>query len=135
MHEGHDDTEPLPAATERAGRAVLDAAFAVHKVLGPGLLESVYEACLAEELRQAGLRVERQLGVPIAYGEVRLDVGYRLDLLVEGAVLIEIKSIDALASIHTAQILTYLRFSKIRLGYLINFNTIMLKNGLRRLVL
>ena len=135
MHEGHDGTEPLPAHTERIGRAVLDAAFAVHKALGPGLLESVYEACLAEELQQAGLKVERQVGAPVAYGEVRMDVGYRLDLLVERAVVVEIKSIDALASIHTAQVLTYLRFSGMRLGYLINFNTVMLKNGLRRIVL
>ncbi len=135
MHEGHEETEPLPAATERVGRAVLNAAFAVHKALGPGLLESVYEACLVEELQQAGLSVERQTGIPITYGEVRMDVGYRLDLLVERAVLVEIKSIDALASIHTAQVLTYLRFSGVRLGYLINFNTVMLKNGLRRLVL
>ncbi len=135
MHEGHEETEPLPAATERVGRAVLDAAFAVHKALGPGLLESVYEACLAEELQQAGLAVERQAALPITYGKVRMDVGYRLDLLVERAVVVEIKSIDALASIHTAQVLTYLRFSDVRLGYLINFNTVMLKNGLRRLVL
>ncbi len=135
MHEGHEETEPLPAATERVGRAVLDAAFAVHKALGPGLLESVYEACLAEELQQAGLVVERQAALPITYGKVRMDVGYRLDLLVERAVVVEIKSIDALASIHTAQVLTYLRFSDVRLGYLINFNTVMLKNGLRRLVL
>ena len=135
MHEGHEETEPLPAATERVGSAVLNAAFAVHKALGPGLLESVYEACLAEELQQAGLSVERQAGVPVTYGEVRMDVGYRLDLLVERAVVVEIKSIDALASIHTAQVLTYLRFSDVRLGYLINFNTVMLKNGLRRLVL
>ncbi|WP_292063797.1 GxxExxY protein [Brevundimonas sp. UBA7664] len=134
MHEGHEETEPLPAATERVGSAVLNAAFAVHMALGPGLLESVYEACLAEELQQAGLSVERQAGVPVTYGEVRMDVGYRLDLLVERAVVVEIKSIDALASIHTAQVLTYLRFSGVRLGYLINFNTVMLKNGLRRLV-
>lgn len=135
MHEGHEETEPLPAATERVGRAVLNAAFAVHKALGPGLLESVYETCLAEELQQAGLAVERQAGIPITYGEVRMDVGYRVDLLVERAVVVEIKSIDALASIHTAQVLTYLRFSGARLGYLINFNTVMLRNGLRRLVL
>ena len=135
MHEGHEETEPLPATTERVGRAVLNAAFAVHKALGPGLLESVYEACLAEELQQAGLAVERQAGIPVTYGAVRMDVGYRLDLLVERAVVVEIKSIDALASIHTAQVLTYLRFSGVRLGYLINFNTIMLKQGLRRLVL
>jgi len=135
MHEGHHETEPLPVVTERVGRKVLDAAFAVHKALGPGLLESVYEACLAEELQQVGLSVERQAGVPVTYGEVRMDVGYRLDLLVERAVVVEIKSIDALASIHTAQVLTYLRFSGVRLGYLINFNTVMLKHGLRRLVL
>ena len=135
MHEGHEDTELLPAATERFGRAVLNAAFAVHKALGPGLLESVDEACLAEDLQQAGFAVERQAGIPITYGKVRMDVGYRLDLLVERAVVVEIKSIDALASIHTAQVLTYLRFSDMRLGYLINFNTVMLKNGLRRLVL
>ena len=135
MHEGHEETEPLPATTERVGRAVLNAAFAVHKALGPGLLESVYEACLAEELQQAGLVVERQAGIPVTYGAVRMDVGYRLDLLVERAVVVEIKSIDALASIHTAQVLTYLRFSGVRLGYLINFNTMMLKQGLRRLVL
>lgn len=135
MHEGHEETELLPAATERVGRAVLNAAFAVHKALGPGLLESVYEACLAEELQQAGFVVERQAGMPITYGKVRMDVGYRLDLLVERAVVVEIKSIDALASIHTAQVLTYLRFSGVRLGYLVNFNTVMLKHGLRRLVL
>ena len=135
MHEGHEETERLPAATERVGRAVLDAAFAIHKALGPGLLESVYEACLSEELQQAGFAIERQAGIPITYGKVRMDVGYRLDLLVERAVVVEIKSIDALAAIHTAQMLTYLRFSEVRLGYLINFNTVMLKNGLRRLVL
>jgi len=113
----------------------MDGAFAVHRALGPGLLESVYEACLFEELRQAGLVVERQVGIPVAYGDVRLDVGYRLDLLVDKSVVVEIKSIDALASIHTAQLLTYLRFSSLRLGYLINFNTVRLKDGFRRLVL
>lgn len=134
-HEGHDGIEPIPANVERVGRAVMDAAFAVHKTLGPGLLESVYETCLAEELKQRGLRVERQVGVPVVYGEARLEVGYRLDLLVEGAVVVEIKSVEALAPIHTAQVLTYLRFSNVRLGYLINFNTVLLKQGFRRLVL
>jgi GxxExxY protein len=113
----------------------MDAAFAVHTALGPGLLESVYGACLAEELTQRGLRVERQVGIPVVYGQTRLEVGYRLDLLVEGAVVVEIKSVEALAPIHTAQVLTYLRFSNVRLGYLINFNTVLLKQGLRRLVL
>ena len=135
MHDGHDETEPVPEAVNQVGRAVMDAAFTVHRTLGPGLLESVYEACVAEELKQAGLRVERQVGVPVTYGDVRMDVGYRLDLLVEKSVVIEIKSIDALASIHTAQVLTYLRFSGVRLGYLINFNAVRLKDGFRRLVL
>lgn len=135
MHQGHDEPKPVPGDVDRIGRAVLDAAFTVHRTLGPGLLETAYEACLAEELKRAGLHVERQVGVPVAYGDVTLDVGYRLDLLVEGVVIVEIKAIDALASIHTAQVLTYLRFSGVRLGYLINFNTVLLKNGLRRLVL
>ncbi|MDQ3124174.1 MAG: GxxExxY protein [Pseudomonadota bacterium] len=135
MHDEHGGTEAVSARVNHVGRAVMDAAFAVHRALGPGLLESVYEVCLSEELRQAGLAVERQVGIPVAYGEVRLDVGYRLDLVVNKSVVVEIKSIDALASIHAAQLLTYLRFSGHRLGYLINFNTVRLKDGSRRFVL
>jgi len=134
VHQEHQGTEPIPESTDRTGRAVLDAAFRVHRALGPGLLESVYEACLEAELSQSGLRVERQVDVPVVYGDLKMEVGYRLDLLVENSVIVEIKAIDALASIHTAQVLTYLRFSGVRLGYLINFNTVLLKNGLRRLV-
>lgn len=135
MHEGREETGAVPDNAERVGRAVVDAAVKVHRTLGPGLLESVYEACLAEEIRQRGLKVERQFGVPVAYGAARMNVGFRLDLLVEDLVIVEIKAIDALAAIHTAQILTYLRFSGRRLGYLINFNTTLLKNVLRRVVL
>ncbi len=135
MHEEHEGTEPIAESVERIGSAVVDAALTVHRTLGPGLLESVYETCLVEELRQRGLTTERQIGVPVVYGDVRMDVGFRLDLLVEKCVVVEIKSIDALASIHTAQVLTYLRFSGLRLGYLINFNTGLLKQGLRRVVL
>lgn len=135
MHEGHEGTGSISEPVERIGRLVVDAALSVHRGLGPGLLESVYETCLVEELRQRGLTAERQVGVPVVYGDVRMDVGFRLDLLVEKCVVVEIKSIDALASIHTAQVLTYLRFSGHRLGYLINFNTSLLKQGLRRLVL
>ena len=135
MRNEHDGREPVPEATDRLGRRILNAAFAVHSALGPGLLESVYETCLAEELRLAGLRAERQVVIPVRYGDVRLETGFRLDLLVEHAVVVEVKSIDALASIHVAQVLTYLRFSGVRLGYLINFNTVMLKTGLRRLVM
>ena len=119
---------------DRIGRTVVDAALTVHRALGPGMLESVYEACLAEELRQRGLNVERQVGVPVTYGDVSIDVGYRLDLLIERQVVVEVKSIDALASMHVAQLLTCLRFSRVRLGYLINFNSVLIKNGIRRLV-
>ena len=135
MHRGHEGTEPVGADVNRIGKAVLDAAFAVHSELGPGLLESVYEHCLDEELRAAGLSVERQVAIPVSYRSSRLDVGFRLDLLVERSVIVEIKAIDALASIHMAQVLTYLRFSKLRLGYVINFNNRHLKDGIRRLVL
>jgi GxxExxY protein len=135
MHEGHQGAAAVSEADEQIGRLVVDAALTVHRALGPGLLESVYETCLAEELRERGLRVERQVGVPVTYRQVQVEVGLRLDVLVEGRVVVEIKAIDALASIHTAQLLTYLRFSSLRLGYLINFNTGLLKNGLRRVVL
>ena len=135
MHNEHDGTEAVSPEVNAVGRAVMDAAFAVHRELGPGLLESVYELCMADELARAGLSVERQVGTPIRYRDAQFDVGFRLDLLVERKVVVEIKSIDALASIHTAQVLTYLRFSQLRLGYLINFNTLRLKNGFRRLVL
>ena len=135
MHEGHEETGAVPQDAERVGRIVVDSALAVHRGLGPGLLESVYETCLAEELRQRGLEVRRQVGVAVSYGDARMDVGFRIDVLVDDLVVVEIKAIDALASIHTAQVLTYLRFSGLRLGYLINFNTTLLKNGLRRVVL
>lgn len=132
MHEAH---KAIPEDVEDVGRIVVDAALTVHRALGPGLLESVYEACLAEELRGRGLKIEQQVGVAVVYGDIRLDIGFRLDLLIEGCVVVEIKSIDALASVHTAQVLTYLRFSGRRLGFLINFNATLLKHGLRRVVL
>jgi len=135
MHEGHEGAEPIPAHVERIGRAVLDASYNVHRALGPGLLENVYEHCLAEELRRAGLDVRQQVPVPVAYGSVLLEVGYRIDLLVGGAVVVEVKSVEALAPVHLAQVLTYLRFAERRLGYLINFNSVLLKDGVRRVVL
>ncbi|MES2835105.1 MAG: GxxExxY protein [Pseudomonadota bacterium] len=135
MHNEHYGTETVSPEVNAVGRAVMDAAFAVHRELGPGLLESVYELCMAEELVRAGLSVERQVGIPVRYRDAQFDTGFRLDLLVARKVVVEIKSIEALASIHTAQVLTYLRFSKLRLGYLINFNTLKLKDGFRRLVL
>lgn len=135
MHDEHDGIEAVSPEVNQIGRAVMDAAFSVHRELGPGLLESVYEHCLASDLVRAGLQVDRQVPVPVIYREERIDAGFRLDLLVERQVIVEIKSIDALASIHAAQLLTYLRFSQVRLGYLINFNNNRLKDGFRRLVL
>ena len=135
MHEGHEGRRPVPAITERIGRAVLDASFRVHSALGPGLLETVYEHCLAEELRLAGLHVEQQAAVPVIYGSVKLPVGYRIDLLVGRLVVVEVKSVDGLSPVHSSQVLTYLRFSERRLGFLINFNTVRLRDRVCRLVL
>ena len=113
---------------------VIGAAIEVHRALGPGLLESAYEACLAFELAQRGLKVESQKPLPVVYKEVHLDCGYRLDLLVENAVIVEIKAVESLAPIHQAQLLSYLRLSGCKVGLLINFNVTVLKHGLRRLV-
>ena len=113
---------------------IIGAAIEVHRALGPGLLESAYEACLTFELAQRGLKVERQKPLPVVYREVKLDCGYRLDLLVEEAVIVEVKAIDRLAPIHQAQLLSYLRLSGCKVGLLINFNVKMLKNGIRRVV-
>ena len=113
---------------------VIGAAIEVHKQLGPGLLESTYEACLSYELTEQGLDVKRQLALPIVYKNVKLNAGYRIDLLIENKVIIEIKSVEALADIHKAQLLTYLKLKNLKLGLLINFNEVLLKNGIRRLV-
>jgi len=109
-------------------------AIAVHKETGPGLLESVYEACLAHELRQRGLLVEQQKPLPVKYKEVELDIGYRLDLVVEDSVVVELKSVQGLDPIHSAQILSYLKLSGYELGLLMNFNVRLLKNGVKRFV-
>ena len=115
-------------------KLILDAAFRVHSALGPGLLESAYEACLAYELRSSGLKVQTQIPMPLVYREVMLEVGYRLDILVEDVVIIELKAVDALAPIHHAQLLCYLKLSRKKLGLLINFNEVSLKHGIKRLV-
>jgi GxxExxY protein len=103
---------------------ILDAAFRVHTAIGPGLLESAYEACLAYELRSAGLNVLPQVPLPLLYKEAKLDVGYRLDVLVEDLVVVEIKSVDSLIAIHQAQVISYLKLSGKKLGMLINFNVL-----------
>lgn len=106
----------------------------VHRALGPGLLESVYESCLDYELTDRGLNVQRQVGLPVRYKAIELEAGYRVDLLVERQVIVEIKSIDQIAPIHKAQLLTYLRLSNLRVGLLINFNVDVLKKGVNRIV-
>ena len=115
-------------------RVVVDAAFKIHKTLGPGLFESVYEATLDFELKKRGLRVARQVGLPVFYEEVRLELGFRVDMIVNDKLIIEIKSIEAFNPIHRKQLETYLRLSDLRLGLLINFNVELIKNGIQRVV-
>ena len=113
---------------------VVDAALKIHKTLGPGLLESVYQATLSFELRQRGLAVVQQLALPVHYDGVRLDLGFRVDLLVGNKVVVEIKSVEALAPVHRKQVQTYLRLMDVRLGLLINFNVELMKHGIQRVV-
>jgi len=113
---------------------ILNAAFRVHSVMGPGLLESVYEAALTHELRKAGLRVATQVEVPVVFDGIRLDVAFRADMIVEALVILELKSVEALAPVHSKQLLNYLRLSGLKVGLLLNFNTISLKDQLVRLV-
>jgi GxxExxY protein len=126
---------PIPSETERVGKGILDAAYRVHTALGPGLLESVYETCIAYEIRASGLLVERQVAVPVAYKEVRLEGGLQLDLLIEKCVIVEIKAVETMNPVYEAQLLTYLRLTGVRLGFLINFTVPHLKDGIRRIVL
>lgn len=114
--------------------SIIGAAVNVHRELGPGLLESTYEACLVHELAQEGIKVERQKALPVVYRGVRLDCGYRIDLLVQGQVVVEVKAVDRLKPIHRAQVLSYLKLSGCKVGLLINFNVKMLKDGVCRLV-
>ena len=109
--------------------------FKVHSTLGPGLLEKTYELCLAYELQQAGLNFRTQVELPIRYGDVLIDGGYRLDFLVEDKVIVELKSVEALEPIHTAQLITYLKLSKKELGLLVNFNVMDMKKGIHRIIL
>ncbi len=120
--------------TEAVAAQVVDAAFRVHQTLGPGLLESVYEHCLAHELSLRGVSVERQAVVPITYAGTRLDAGFRLDLLVASCVIVEIKAVETVLPIHEAQLMTYLRLSGHRVGFLVNFNVRLFRSGIRRMV-
>lgn len=115
-------------------KIIIGAAIEVHKQLGPGLLESTYETCLAYELKEKGLDLKQQLALPVVYKGIKLDAGYRIDLLVENKVVVEVKAVEGLAEIHSAQLLTYLKLKEIKLGLLINFNTPKLVNGIKRMV-
>ena len=113
---------------------IVDAALRIHRALGPGLLESVYQAALDYELQKRGLRIAQQVGLPVHYEEVKLELGFRVDLIVNEKVIIEIKSIEAFAPVHRKQLLTYLRLMDLRLGLLINFNVELIKDGIQRVV-
>ena len=115
------------------GEKVLGCALAVHRALGPGLLESAYEACLAHELRKVGLEYQRQLTLPLVYDGEVIETGYRLDLLIAGLVVVEVKAVDLLMGVHRAQLLSYLKLGGYRLGYLLNFNVTLMKNGVVRM--
>jgi GxxExxY protein len=115
-------------------KIAVDCIFKVHKTLGPGLLESAYEECLYFELIKAGLSVEKQRGLPLVYETIRLELGYRLDMIVENKLIIEVKSVEALNDVHKAQVITYLKLSGCKLGLLVNFNVALIKDGIKRIV-
>jgi GxxExxY protein len=131
---GHDRGETLTMNINDISGHVVDAAMKVHSALGPGLLESAYEACLLFELHKRGLKAAAQVELPVVYEGVRIDVGYRLDLLVEDSVIVELKAVEALSPVHRAQLLSYLKLSGRKLGLLINFHCEHLKDGIERMV-
>ena len=126
---------PTSQEEERVASALVDAAFAVHKALGPGLLENVYEVCFCHELGKRGLRYARQVIVPIVYDDITFDEGLRLDVLVEDLIICELKAVETMHPVFTAQLLTYLKLAEKRLGFLINFNVSLIKHGIRRVIL
>jgi GxxExxY protein len=136
--EGREDRgegEEANANLKRLARVVVDAGLKVHRAFGPGLLESVYEQCLARELTLRGLAVRRQVAVPVTYEDMTLDAGYRIDLLVAEQIILEIKAVETLSRLHEAQLRSYLRLSGRPLGLLMNFNVILFKDGLKRFLL
>ena len=134
-HKGHYE----PLRTQRMNeeeiiKIILDEAFYIHKTIGPGMLESVYQTCLAHRLRQRNLYVEIEKAVPVIFEDIKMECGYRADLVVERKVVVDTKNIEAIADIHIAQLLTYLRFLNIRHGLILNFKTVLLKNGIKRVL-
>ena len=122
------------AGENEIGASVIDSAVSIHRELGPGLLETVYEIALAYELRQCGLSVHRQIAIPIEYRGMRFDEGFRADLVVEGKVILELKCVENISNAHKKQLLTYLRLTEMKLGYLLNFGAVLMKNGITRTV-
>ncbi len=119
---------------EEIGRNIVHCAIKVHKALGPGLLESVYQKCLAYELEKAGLTVACEVPLPVMYESVTIDAGFRIDMMIQQAVIIENKTVDKIAPIHEAQLLTYLKLTRLNLGYLLNWNVVLMKDGIKRMV-
>ncbi len=129
-----DNKEKDTEAQEEIGRQIVDAAVKVHKALGPGLLKSAYQACLAHELRKRGLKVECEVPQPITYDGLNIDAGYRIDMLIEDVIIIENKTVENLLPIHEAQILTYMKLRRCSLGYLLNWYVPLIKHGIKRMV-
>ncbi len=134
IHESTKEYDEIPDGLNVVGKEIVDSAFKIHKELGPDLLEKVYEVCLAHELTGRGFKVVRQVPIPISYQNVTFDEGFKVDLLVEGEIICEIKAVDKMNSIWKAQVLSHLKLMNKRLGYLINFNVINIGRGIRRLV-
>ena len=126
--------KPVSMSVEGNGARLLDAAFEVHRKLGPGLLESVYEVCVCHELSQLNVPFQRQVLLPVKYDEIQIDAGLRLDIVVGNEVIAELKAVETILPVHEAQLLTYLKLTGMRLGFLINFNVPLLKNGIKRIV-
>ena len=132
MEQNEKLYKPISNDVDKVANSIVDAAYAVHKILGPGLLESVYEVCLIYELRERGYLVESQVALPIQYKKIRLDTGLKLDLLVDNCIIIELKTVDEILPIHQAQLISYLKLSERRVGFVINFKTQLIKDGIRR---
>ena len=132
MHQG--EINPVPSHLDRIGKSIVNSAYKVHTVLGPGLLEKVYEICFCYELKKRGINYVRQVDIPVIYEEIRFDEGLRLDVLVENSIICELKALETVNPVWEAQILSHLRLTGNRLGYLINFNVPLIKSGIRRFV-
>ena len=130
---GQENKESISLLNHYSGQ-IIDAALKVHTKLGPGLLESVYEACLVYELEHRGLDVRTQVGLPVKYESIEKEVGYRVDLIVQNAVIVELKAVENIRSVHKSQLLSYLKMSGLRIGLLLNFNTTSLRDGIHRIV-